>query len=376
MSKIYELFGYRLQNWNAEAEHNLSNAWCPFMNAECDGGGNRYQSAIDLRNNPELKKRIPGKDFIQCGVCSLQTHSGGQPWIVCPRRLLSLKKGNLSIHQAYVRKQLSTYANLDKCKAYSVWAEVKIKTESTTDDDESKSFDYTFDYVLAGSESKRLSELSLMLNKPNQTVKKIAEKNGFTLALRNNEMWIDNFPADPINIIEIMTSSTSGGDKKKRTQIAMACEDAMLHGANHNAPGINYRQVWARMVSQLIVKSQVGIAWGGKTIWLVQDVLADYISKSTALILSQYLSGHLDEVNILSFGYGNNINECNKALIELQYSNLFSGPITKGSSLNSQDGFVDIVKIGAPPQKSKFGNLFLIKRLLVFGHDNAAIFTI
>ena len=42
MSKIYELFGYRLQNWNIEAENNLSRAWCPFMNAECDGGGNRY----------------------------------------------------------------------------------------------------------------------------------------------------------------------------------------------------------------------------------------------------------------------------------------------------------------------------------------------
>ena len=131
----------------------------------------------------------------------------------------------------------------------------------------------------------------------------------------------------------------------------MACEDAILFGEKHNAPGINYRQVWARMVSQLIVKSQVGMAWGGKTIWLIQDVLADYISKSTALILSQYLSDHLDEVNILSFSYGDNINSDREALIKLRDSKLFSGPITKGNSSSTYDGFVDIVKIGVPPPK-------------------------
>ena len=360
MSKIFELYGYRLDHWNEEAEKNLSHAWCPFMNAECDGGGNRYQSAIDLRKNPALRKRIPKKDTIQCGVCSLQTRVGEQPWIVCPRRLLSLKKGNLSAQQAYVREQLSTYAELDKGKTYSAWAEVKIKTESTTEDDEAKSFDYTFDYVLTGTGRKQISEVSSMLDIPVNVVQKTAEKSGFTLALRNGETWIDNFPSDPIIIIEVMTSSTSGGDKKKRTQIAMACEDAILFGENHNAPGINYRQVWARMVSQLIVKSQVGMAWGGKTIWLVQDVLADYISKSTALILSQYLSAHLDEVNILSFGYGDSFDD-RDALIELRDSKLFSGPITQSGSINSHDGFVDIVKIGAPLPKEQIWKSLLNK---------------
>jgi hypothetical protein len=361
MSKIYELYGYRLQNWNSEAEANLRRAWCPFMEAECDGGGNRYQSAIDLRNNLALKKRIPNKDIIQCGVCSLQARKGEQPWIVCPRRLLSLKNGNLTSHQSYVRKQLSAYADLDNTKLYSAWSEVKIKTEATSEDDEAKSFDYTFDYVLAGIERKRLSDASSLIGIPINAVQKMAEKSGYTLALRNDEMWIDDFPSEPIIIIEIMTSSTSGGDKKKRTQIAMACEDAILHGDQHNAPGINYRQVWARMVSQLIVKSQVGIAWGGRTIWLVQDVLADYISKSTALVLSQYLSDHLNEVNILSFGYGSSINKDREALIELRDSKLYSGPITKDDSSNSHDGFVDIVKIGAPPPKSQIWKSLLNK---------------
>lgn len=361
MSKIYELYGYRLSHWNDAADANLRQAWCPFMDAECDGGGNRYQSAIDLRTSVALRERIPDKDIIQCGVCSLQTHEGEQPWIVCPRRLLSLKRGHLSDHQSYVRERLSSYAGLDKCKFYTAWAEVKIKTESTTEEDDQKSFDYAFDYVLTGTERKKITNIAEELHLPCATIQKNAEKNGYTLASRNSEIWIENFPTDPIIIIEVMTSSTSGGNKKNRTQIAMACEDAILRGERHNAPGINYRQVWARMVSQLIVKSQVGMAWGGKTVWLVQDVLADYISKSTALILPQYLSDHLDEVNILSFGYGDKIKQSEKALLELRDSNLFSGPITKGSTPNSHDGFVDIVKIGAPPPKSQIWKSLLSK---------------
>jgi hypothetical protein len=272
-----------------------------------------------------------------------------------------LKNGNRSVHQAYIREQLFAYADLDVCKTYSVWSEVKIKTEAATEGKDIKSFDYSFDYVLTGSERKRISEVSSLLAVPIKLVQKAAEKNGFALTVRNGEMWIDNFPTDPIIIIEIMTSSTSGGNKEKRTQIAMACEDAILHGEKHNVPGINYRQVWARMVSQLIVKSQVGIAWGGKTIWLIQDVLADYISKSTALILSQYLSDHLDEVNILSFGYGDSISNDQESLLELRNSTLFSGPITKSGSPSSHDGFVDIVKIGAPPPKSQIWKSLLNK---------------
>jgi hypothetical protein len=323
------------------------------MNAECDGGGNRFQSAIDLRSNSALSVRIPGKESIQVGVCSLQTHVGEQPWIVCPRRLLSLKGGRLSDKQEVVRKQLSAFSELDEGKKYLAWSEVKIKTESTNDDEEVKWFDYTFDYVLASVHRKRVADVAAIVDLPVNVVKRTAERNSYTLASRDSELWIDDFPSDPLIIIEVMTSSTSGGNKRNRTQIAMACEDAILHGNTHNAPGINYRQVWARMVSQLIVKSQVGMAWGGKTIWLVQDVLANYISKSTGLILSQYLSDHLDEVNILAFGYGDKIAVEDDSLIELEDGNLYAGPITKSGNAFAHDGFIDIVKIGAPPPKEQ-----------------------
>lgn len=361
MSKIFELYGHRLDCWNPVAEQNLRRAWCPFMDAECDGGGNRFQSAIDLRSNPELSAKIPSKETIQVGICSLLTNAGEQPWIVCPRRLLSLKGGSLSKKQSYIRKQLSDFAGLETGKKYLAWSEVKIKTEATNSDDEAKSFDYTFDYILSGTQKKRLEEVAEMIGLSAAVVQRLATSNRYTLASRNSEIWIDDFPTDPLIIIEIMTSSTSGGNKRNRTQIAMACEDAILKGNDHKAPGINYRQVWARMVSQLIVKSQVGMAWGGKTIWLVQDVLADYISKSTGLVLSQYLSERLSEVNILAFGYGDKVSDDNDSIIELTNSSLYAGPITKSGDAFASDGFIDIVKIGAPPPKTQIWKSLLNK---------------
>jgi hypothetical protein len=367
MSKIFELYGYRLNCWNNEAETNLKNVFCPFMNAECDGGGNRYLSAINLKSIQKLQKKIPDKDIIQAGVCSLQIHENEQPWIVCPRRLFSLKNGNLSNYQSIIRNRLSDYSGLVKGNVYKVWSEVKIKTEVTTEEDEMKTFDYTFDYIISGTSRKKIADVSSLLSISPELIKKTAEKNGYTVASRNSEYWIDDFPVDPLTIIEVMTSSTSGGDKKKRTQIAMACEDAIINGMDHNAPGINYRQVWARMVSQLIVKSQVALSWNSHTIWLVQDLLADYISKSTALVLPEYLSEKLDEVNILSIGYGDSIKEKNGNIIELKEIKLFSGPISKESSKKSK-GFIDIIKIGAPPPKTQIWKSLLNKSPL--GHWN------
>lgn len=351
MSKIFELYGYRLDCWNAEAAANRENAWCPFMNAECDGGGNRYLSALDIGKITRLKPFFPGKKIVQSGICSLRLNDSGQPWIVCPRRLLSLR-GQEPNHQAHVREQLAKYAELEPGKPYRAWSEVKMKVEAKNEDDEAKYFDYSFDYVITGSGRKKLSEVSDLIRKGLRATQKIAQDNQYTMASRDGEIWIDDFPSEPILIIEIMTSSTSGGDKKKRTQIAMACEDAVVSPDSHNGPGINYRQVWARMVSQLIVKSQVGIAWNGKTFWLIQDLLAQYISSTTALNLSKYVAQNPDEVNILAFGYGNIDMESPPLITELNDSIFYSGPITEKTSSLDSKGFVEIVKIGAPPDKN------------------------
>ena len=351
MSKIFELYGYRLDHWNYEAISNRERAWCPFMDAECDGGGNRYLSALDVSKNPKLAPFFPGQMVVQSGVCSLRLHDNEQPWIICPRRLLSLKN-NFSKHQSYVREQIIKYANIPRDNSHRVWSEVKIKADATNDNDEAKFFDYTFDYVIAGSTPKKLTDVAELIEKSINATQKIAEDHQYTLSLKDGEIWIDNFPSDPIYIIEIMTSSTSGGDKKKRTQIAMACEDAIITPEKHNGPGINYRQVWARMVSQLIVKSQVALAWNGRTFWLLQDLLADYISSTTALDLNRYVSQYSDEVNILSFGYNEADLSNDESLVEIQNSTFYSGPIAEHGTSIPSNGFIDIVKVGAPPSKN------------------------
>jgi len=144
--------------------------------------------------------------------------------------LLSLRGGSFSDEQSYVRKQLSEFATLDNVKKYFVWSEVKIKTTSTNKDDESKSFDYTFDYILSGTQRRKIAEIAELIGTSPSVVKRLATNNGYTLASRDSEAWIEDFPTDPLIIIEIMTSSTSGGNKKNLTQIGMACEDAILKG--------------------------------------------------------------------------------------------------------------------------------------------------
>ena len=78
----------------------------------------------------------------------------------------------------------------------------------------------------------------------------------------------------PPCIVEIMTASTSGGNKKKGTDMQSAFCDAVLYATGllperRNSPGVNTRQVWARMASQMIVKSEIINEWGGRAIWVV-----------------------------------------------------------------------------------------------------------
>ena len=349
MSKIFELFGYPLTSSHSDAIDCRTRAWCPFMESECDGGGNRHLSVLQLQDHPQLVQQFPGKKDVHVGVCSLLVRE--KPWIVCPRRLFALRDSNLSQLQTRIREDLIRYSELDRAIEYRAWSEVKIKFSTQTTEQE-KSFDYTFDYVLAGRCRKSLSEISELVKKGERECEKIAIQNNFTLERHAGEHWVVDFPADPIVIVEVMTSSTSGGNKKKRTQIGMAFEDAILKGDNHEGPGINYRQVWARMVSQLIVKSQVGLAWDGKTIWIVQDALADYISSSTGLDLQQFISSTPDEVNILSFGYGNDPEpEEDSGIVPLCESHLYAGPVSSTKGSGKSGGFMDIITIGVPPPK-------------------------
>jgi hypothetical protein len=89
------------------------------------------------------------------------------------------------------------------------------------------------------------------------------------------------------------------------------------------------------MVSQLIVKSQIGKAWGGKTVWVLQDSLTTYISHTTDLNLQKLISQALREVNILSLKYA--AQKDKEGTYSLEENHLFGGkipPVTDDTDFN------------------------------------------
>lgn len=351
MPKIFELFGFPIDVTTPEAiQHRLS-ARCPFMGYDCDGGGNRYLSNINLNTKPELKAIWPDRDEIVSGVCSIRLNDVEQPWIVCPRRLLVLGKrgGQLkrASQTAVEQKLLSAIEYLPGTKI-GIWSEVKLKTSNEEDEEDERTFDYTFDYVIMPLDT--VSQHTIVNDLGGSWVfwRRMLTAAGYTIIRKDGIEYVDDFPVDEPYIIEIMTSSTSGGNKNKRSTIPQSFEDAIL-GKNHIAPGINKRQVWARMVSQLIVKSQTALAWGGKTIWIVQDNLAEYIQASTALKLRSLVSDQLAEVNILSFSYGDYAPTGN-GLIELSTKQQYSGPISPEAA-QEEPSFMDIIKTAFVPSR-------------------------
>jgi len=87
---IFEVFGYPLTDRSKAAEDSRKSVHCPFMGADCDGGGNRYLSHVDTQKDTQLRSYFGDIGMIPSGVCSIQVQAGESPWIVCPRRLLSL----------------------------------------------------------------------------------------------------------------------------------------------------------------------------------------------------------------------------------------------------------------------------------------------
>lgn len=351
MPRIFELFGYPISDQSLEAAVSRSKAHCPFMNRQCDGGGNRYSSQVELGPKHALYSLFPGLNEVPAGVCSIQTQPGTSPWIVCPRRLLALGRETLGTRkwQAYAENQTLKQLGYPPNTRIGVWSEIKIKYEENE-----KSFDYTFDYILAPIGSVPVERLSEELRQSERVLTKSLQSAGYCMAYREGKHFVEDFPIGVPSLVEIMTSSTSGGNKRKRTTVAMAFEDAVL-GKEHEAPGINYRQVWARMVSQLIVKSEVALAWGGKAIWVVQDNLVEYICRSTALDIRKFVAEQANEVNMLSFSYGD-IEDRKEGVIDLVNSTLYAGPISAGG-LSKASSFQDMIRTPLKPSVSRLYNV-------------------
>ena len=275
MPYVKELFGHVLSASGAEGML-CRPARCPHMGKLCDGGGNRDMVRWPATEQPLAPLFDPsvgeaGGGFIPCGVCSVRL--AALDWAVCPRRLLTLESGFSSDSQRPLAERVLRLAGFRDGDRVRVWSEVTLSDRETN-------VDYRLDYVLRKEDR-------------------------------------------PPVIVEIMTASTSGGNKRKRTDMQAAFCDAVLYAnglqtERGGSPGVNVRQVWARMASQMIVKSEIANGWGGCAIWVVQDSLLSYMRTNTGLRLDELRSPNwqLGEVNVVSA----NINNPN----DLE---LYAGPI-------------------------------------------------
>jgi hypothetical protein len=84
--------------------------------------------------------------------------------------------------------------------------------------------------------------------------------------------------------------------------------------------------------------------------WLVQDLLVNYICSSTALNIRAFLAQHTGEVNMLSFSYGD-VAEGQRGVIELGVSGLYAGPMTAGlDGAVTRPSFQDMVRAPLKPE--------------------------
>jgi hypothetical protein len=305
MPKFYEIYGNNVYDTSQSVVDERRLACCPFTESTCDGGGNRHQTKINLDKSPLRDKFNAGLSSVIPGVCSIQY--GDEIWIVCPRRLFGFKATSMPpiVNQSLKEHEREALieAGVPCGIELGVWAEVYLQYG----DDES-SINYHFDFVIAPiSRDMSFSEM-LKLHKVTsvtdiEDLKKSAKTGKYLSGKFSPEKKVPIFPnlTSPI-IIEVMTASTSGSDKEAGTDIATSFTDAIL-GKDHNCPGINKRQVWGRMATQLFAKSALAESWGGKTIWLVQDQLLKNIELTTKLKVQSTKNNANGAVNFLSMKY-------------------------------------------------------------------------
>ena len=289
MPTIYELFGFPVDDRSQQVEAIRKSRQCPFMGATCDGGGNRYQTKIKLTQQEPLKHYF-NSDITEVipGVCSIQ--AGKDIWVVCPRRLFAAKFDGQDVPSANHALQrheraLLIQAGLPHDTDVGAWAEVSLKHRV-----EDTEINYHFDYVLAPLAETSLRNLLKQNDFVGSTEKDLddlvraAKKSGYFQDARRDLADTSILLPDLSNlfILEIMTASTSGSDTENSTDMRSAFRNALVV-SEHSSPGINKRQVWGRMVTQLFAKTALSYEWGGQTIWVIQDALLHNIELTTRL---------------------------------------------------------------------------------------------
>ena len=67
MQQIYELLGFPVSDHSEKAVKSRKEAFCPFMGAACDGGGNRFMSEISIKEHSELQPFFPSLEKVPSG---------------------------------------------------------------------------------------------------------------------------------------------------------------------------------------------------------------------------------------------------------------------------------------------------------------------
>lgn len=381
MATIYELFGYPTQDKSPEVEASRQMCRCPFTEARCDGGGNRHQTTITLQKHPELANYFnEGFTKVIPGICSIQSPTGGA-WIVCPRRLFGIKSdvtGLPPVNQSLQdhKVALLKVVGLPSDRKIGIWSEVYLRfakpaqsdaleselsadaelitDEQAIDAPTDSDINYHFDYVVAELEQLTLHDIAEKYdgNERDLTVllalarksKLVSGRDVFTQLL-----WVPNLKA-PFFILEVMTASTSGSNTNRGTNISAAFTDAIL-GRPHESPGINKRQVWARMSSQLFAKSALAEMWGGKTFWIVQDELLRYVELTTLLNVSKVSPNPRQTINFVSMRY-------DPLTTDVAFNQLYQGDAGIAFS-NPSNTFTDLLLPKIVPSKME-----LVKAIL------------
>lgn len=356
MPKFFEIFGFKEKSIDDVTKKCIASATCPFTGSICDGGGNRHQTKILLSNDHELRPQFDAHiDKIVPAVCSVDY--GQSQWIVCPRRLMGFQndldaspEANhfLQAHEKEALLKAGVVPGIE----YGVWSEIYLQyNEADTE------IDYHFDFIVAPilrdvPLEKFVSEYALDESEVVNFIKS-ARKGGYIRG--KQKMPILPVVPDlrcPI-VIEVMTASTSGSDTSKGTDISAAFT-SLLAGREYQGPGINKRQVWGRMATQLFAKSALAEFWGGKTFWLVQDELLKNIELTTKLSTKNVSTETGQTINFISMKY-QDAEPISKATVVLDKVSI----LDSGISFDGNENCLDILLPKVLPPK-----LWLLKCML------------
>ena len=362
MSQIYDLFGYPANVKTQTVEASRKMRRCPFADSVCDGGGNRSQTKITLKDGEPLRAYFDASiNEVIPGICSVT--ATGATWVVCPRRLLAFRYDGNSLPivnqslQDYER-DLLTGIGLPQGIELGVWSEVYLKLK----DDESDT-NYHFDYIVAPLVTQSRSDFAQAHFTDDERLSELitAARTGGYFGKREKspeeiKLLLPDLSA-PV-ILEVMTASTSGSDTKNNTDIRSAFRNALLTD-KHDAPGINKRQVWGRMVTQLFAKTALAQAWGGQSVWIVQDELLQNIELTTRLDTATVHDDEQNAIRLAVMHYATP--STNGEERAMAFRNVIRGDA--GLDFAGANAFTDILLPGRVPDKTELLKAVLRRRL-------------